>query len=80
MLFAKIHLPPSPKPMVTTTAPLQSQDLSPVCVSGGHPLGCRMEPISMGALVPAHGWRLPRTLSRGISAPRPETLLEEAAP
>ena len=82
MLFAKIHLPPSPKPMVTTTAiPLQSQDLSPICVSGGyHHLSCRMEPVSMGTLMSAHAWRFPRVLSRGISAPRPETLLEEAAP
>ena len=39
-----------------------------------------MEPVSMGTLMSAHAWRLPRVLSHGISAPRPETLLEEAAP
>ena len=72
---------PKPKPMTTTTAILlQSQDLSPVCAFGGHPLGSGMESVSMGSLMPGHGWHLPRASSRGIPAPNLENLLEEAVP
>lgn len=72
---------PKPNPMTTTTAiPLQSQDLSPVCAFGGHPLGSGMESVSMGTLMPGRGRHLPRASSRGIPAPNLENLLEEAVP
>ena len=77
------YAPSTPKPssMTTTTAiPLQSQDLSPVCAFGGHPLGSGMESVSMGSLMPGHGWHLARASSRGIPAPSLENLLEEAVP